>query len=568
MNRAFSNTKFVNLYKLVFALLVLLYAILLVIRPELGYGDEYAFLPTLQSGKYFPMYGMDFPYYDSAELGRFGPLGAQEYNLVALLSNAPLAYFGFNALLLVGFSFIFIAILKQLLPDGPYLYAIPVLLFLTPGFTLTFFKLLYSEKSVLFYLSVFLLSFLVFQKKQKLIYLIIALIGANAAIYYKETPFLAIGAFAFAHMLFTWRTANTRVRLLDGLLMGSALLYIGIYAVEILPYRMFPELNFTNSGWQVFLKNLLNYGLFSDPIVVLLLLPLTAWRIYVVLIRRSEPAHPIHDPLLAAGSTYAAAYFILNMYTPYYFLPVYLFALPPIFYFLTRDRLRHFAWKSAVVVTVFVLVVNAVPLSIHYLTYNKYVPINFNRTLDFLVQDINKRYTDQRLAIFFDGVDRGTGRGVYYVVGEYLRFKGLAIDKFDFKSRNEALDPSPFLGHRSPFDRDEDIERLNAQYRFAYPKFPFTVFQPGPLPEIRKGDYLVVSPQSTASLDAAYLEHLKEDYDMVFKTDSPLAVPRLTLKTLVKYALVNWLTSEQKGKGFIVNENLWNWPDYYVFVKK
>ena len=567
MSLAFSNTKSFNVYKVTFALLVLLYAMLLVIRPELGYGDEYAFLPTLQSGKYFPMYGKDFPYYDAAELGRLNPLAGQEYNLAALVSNTPLAYFAFNASLLVGFSLIFVDILRRLLPDQPYLYAIPILLLLTPGFTLAF------------------SSFYMWIRAPCSISAFFAIVpgipeGAEADLPHRRTHWRQCRDLyqgdrlprdrrvCFAHMLFTWRTADTRVRLLDSLLMGSALLYIGIYAVEILPYRMSAELNFTNSGWMVFLKNLLNYGLFSDPIVVLLLLPLTVWRIYVVLMRRSEPAHPIHDPLLAAGSTYAVAYFILNMYTPYYFLPVYLFALPPIFYFLTRDRLRHIVWKSAMVVTAFVLVVNAIPLSIHYLTYNKYVPINFNHTLDFLVQDINRRYTDQRLPIFFDGVDRGTGRGVYYVVGEFLRFKGLAIDKFDFKSRNEALDPSPFVGHRSPFDRDGDIERLNAQYRFTYPKFPFTVFQPGPLPEIRKGDYLVVSPQSTASLDAAYLERLKEDYDLVFKTDSPLAVPRLTFKTLVKYVLVNWLTSEQKGKGLIVNENLWNWPDYYVFVKK
>jgi hypothetical protein len=550
------------------AAVVLLYAVLLLIEPQLGPSDEYAFLPTLQSGKHFPMYGSEFPYYDSAKLGRFSPLGAQEYNLVALVSNAPLAYFSFNALLLIGFSLIFIAILRRALPVQPFLYVAPILLFLTPGFTLTFFKLLYTEKSVLFYFSVFLLSFLAFQKEQKLTYLITGLIGANLAIYYKETAFLAIGALAFAHILFTWRTANGRMRLLDGLLMGSALLYIGIYAVSILPYRMHAELNFTNSGWMVFLKNLLNYGLFSDPTVVLLLLPLTAWRIYVVLMRRTEPAHPIHDPLLAAGSTYAVAYFILNMYSPYYFLPVYLFALPPIFCFLTRERLRHIVWKSVIVVTVFVLVVNAIPLSIHYLTYNKYLAVNFNETLDFLVQDINKRYTEQRLTIYFDGVDRGTGRGVYFVVGEYLRYKGLAIDKFDFKSRNEALDPSPFIGHRSPFDSDADIERLNARYSFTYPKFPFSVFQPGPLPEVRKGDYLVVSPHSTLNIDAAYLGRLKEDYDLVFKTDSPFAVPRLTLKTFIKHLMVTRLTPEQKGRGMIVSENLWNWPDYYVFVKR
>lgn len=568
MSLAFSNTKSFNWYKLAFVLLALLYATLLVIRPELSPSDEYAFLPTLQSGKHFPMYGKDFPYYDAAELGRLAPLAGQEYNLVALVSNTPLAYFAFNALLLLCFSLIFVSILKRLLPGHRYLYVIPILLFLTPGFTLTFFKLLYIDKSVLFYFSVFLLSFLVFQKTPKPIYLIAALIGANVAIYTKETAFLAIGAFTFAHMVFTWRTANTRIRLLDSLLLLSALLFIGIYAIEILPYRMSIAPNFTNSGWMVMLKTILNYGLFSDPIVMLLLFPVTAWRVYAVLVRRSEVAHPIHDPLLAAGTTYASAYFILNMYSPYYFLPVYLFALPPIFYFLTRDRLRNFALKSVVVATACVLVVNAVPLSIHYLAYNKYLPINFNLTLDFLVQDINARYTDQRLAIFFDGVDRGTGRGVYFVVGEFLRFKGLAIDNFDLKSHNEALDPSAFIGHRSPFDRDEDIERLSARYRFTYPQFPFTVFQPGPLPEIRKGDYLVVSPHSTANLDAAYLEQLKKDYDLVFKTDSPFAVPRVTLKTLVKYLMIQRVPTEERSKGMIVSENLWNWPDYYVFIKK
>jgi hypothetical protein len=130
------------------------------------------------------------------------------------------------------------------------------------------------------------------------------------------------------------------------------------------------------------------------------------------------------------------------------------------------------------------------------------------------------------------------------------------------------LDPSPFLGHRSPFDNDEDIEHMNARYQFTYPKFPFTVFQPGPLPEIRKGDYLVVSPQSTANLDSAYLEYLKKDYDLVFKTDSPFAVPRVTLKTLVKYYMIQRMPAEQRSKGMIVSENLWNWPDYYVFIKK
>ena len=86
-----------ELLKRVFISLVLLYAVFLLVEPALGLSDEYAFLPMLQIGKYFPMYGEDFPYYNTAELGSFGPLGGQEYNLVAFFTNSPLGYFGFNA---------------------------------------------------------------------------------------------------------------------------------------------------------------------------------------------------------------------------------------------------------------------------------------------------------------------------------------------------------------------------------------------------------------------------------------------------------------------------------------
>ena len=552
-----------------FAMFVIIYSALLMVQPELSPSDEYAFLPTLQSGKAFPMYDEDFPYYDTNQLGRFSPLNAQEYNFVALISNAPLAYFTFNALLLIGFSLIFVAILKRMLSDHTYLYAIPIIVFLTPGFPVAFFKLLYVEKYVLFYFSVFLLAFLMFQEQQKWRDFMIALLGATVAIYEKETAFLAIGAFAVAHLALAWRVMSRRARLLDGLLVGSALLYISLYIVIILPQKVAHQSYLPhNESMGTSIKNLLNYGLFSDPIVVFLLFPLMAWRVYAVFVRKSEPCHPVHDSLLVAGSAYAGAYFILNMYSPYYFLPVYLFALPPIFYFLTRDRLKHWGWKAAVMVTVFVLTVNAVPVSLHYLAYNKYLPVNFNRTMDFLVQDINRRYSGERLAIFFDGVDRGTGRGVYFIVGEFLRFKGLAIDKFDFKSRQEAVDSGPFIGRRSPFDRDEDIERLQARYNFVNPQWPFTVFQPGPLSDIHSGDYLVVSPHSTANLDATYLESLSKDYEMVFRADSMFAIPRVNLKMAVKYLMIRGLTSEQRGGRVIVNENLWNWPDYYVFVKR
>ncbi len=553
--------------KIFFMLFLSLYIILLLINPQLGPSDEYHFLPTLQSGKIFPMYGKDFPYYNSVELGRFGPLGGQEYNLVALISNTPLAYFAFNAMLLLIFIIILIKILREFSSNNYLNYFTVVLLLLMPAVTNTFFKFLYVEKNVIFYLSVFLISFIAFQKQQKAAYFIIALLSANIAIYYKETVFIAVAVFSAAHLVLSWRQINRKGRLLNILLIISAAIYISIYLLTIQPNIHSAYLpSSAHNSFLIFIKNILNYGLFSDPILILILIPLTVWRTFQVFFRRSE-SHPILDPMLAVGAAYVAAFIVLNMYSPYYLLPAYLFALPPMLYFFEKSKMKNLFWKATFVAATFVLITNTIPLGIHYITYNKYVPVNFNKTLDFLIADINRRYEGHRLNIFFDGVDRGTGRGVYFVAGEFLKFKGLSISRFDFKSDMEARETGPFVGRRSPFDKDADIEAVDPEHTYKYPDFPFEVFQPGPLSQVQSGDYLIVSPHSTKSFDSEYVEKLKDDYTMVFHTHSSLAFPRITLKTGIKYLMSRAITYEEKAK-MIINENLMNWPDYYVFVKK
>ena len=551
-----------------FLIFVLLYALLLLINPQLGPIDEYAFLPTLQSGKFFPMYGEGFPYYNSVELGRFSPLGGQEYNLVALISNTPPAYFVFNAILLSGFIIIFLKILREFSSNSSLNYFAVVLLLLMPAVTNTFFKILYVEKNVIFYLALFPISFIAFQKQQKAVYLILALLSANIAIYYKETVFIAVGVFSAGHLFLSWRQINRKGKFLDILLIASSAIYISIYLLMILPETRSAYLpSSAQNSFFAFIKNTLNYSFFSDPVPILILIPLTIWRIYAVVFRRKK-SHPILDPMLGAGAAYVAAFVLLNMYSPYYLLPVYLFALPPILYFFEQGKMRNIFWKGALTITAFFLIANAIPLGIHYLTYNKYVPVNFNKTLDFLIADINRRYEGQRLNIFFDGVDRGGGRGVYFITGEFLKFKGLSIKKFDFKSAMEAQEPGPFVGRRSPFDKDADIEAVDPDHAYKYPDFPFAVFQPGSLPQIQSGDYLIVSPHSIKNFDKGYIEKLKDDYVLRFSTHSSLAFPRINLKTWIKYLMLRRLTTEQKSGGVIKNENLMNWPDYYVFIKK
>lgn len=547
-------------------LLLAAYVILMLLNPQLGPGDEYHFLPTLQSGKPFPLYGADFPYYSSVELGRFSPLGGQEYNLVGVFTNSPLGYFAFNALEMVSCVFLLAWVLRRHSTSAALVYLSLAALLLTPGFTLAFFKLLYVEKNVLFLLAAFMASYLLFQRQSKPIYLALTLLCANVAIYYKEPVFAAIAVFAAGHLLLAWRDSGTSSRLLDGLLIASALLYAGIYLFVVWPQRgpvlYAPAL--ADASVLAWAKNFANYAFFSDPIPLLLLLPLLLWRLFRVF-GRGEAAHPLLDPMLAAGAAYVGVFLVLNMYSPYYLLPAYVFALPPAIHFMSR--LRNFFWKACLGATALVLVFNAIPLAIHYIAYNKYVPVNFNRTMDFLVDDINRRYVGERLNIFFDGVDRGAGRGTYFIAGEYLKFKGLSLRKFDFKSDIEARDATPPVGRASPFDNPDDVRAVDPGGAYAYPQFPYSVYQPGPLPRVASGDYLVVSPQATRNFDDRYLSGLEKNYEMVFRTHSPLAVPRFDLKTLVKYFLSRSLEPARKSQ-LMLNENLWNWPDYYVFRRR
>ncbi len=555
--------------KYILVFLALLYSAILIVSPALGPSDEFAFLATLQSGKYLPTHGADFPYYNAIELGRFTPLGGQEYNLVAFFTNSPLGYFGFNAAELLLCAALLMWLLRQYSAVPALAYLAGILLLLTPGFTLAYFKLLSIEKNVLLLFVSFLMAYHLFQRRQHVGYFVLALLCANAAIYYKEPVFAVIAVFAGAHLILAWKTSTRPSRVLDGMLIASAMLYLGIYLVTVFPYIKGAYLPSADDyNFFIRAKNIANYALSSDPIPVLILIPLLFWRLFLVFGRRL-PAHPVLDPMLAAGAAYMGVFFALNMYGPYYLLPAYAFILPPVVYFLGRGELRGVFWKASFALTALVLAFNAIPLAVHFVAYNKYMPANFNKTMDFLVEDISRRYAGERLNIFYHGTDREAGSATYFIAGEYLKFKGLSIRKFDFKSDVEAKAPVQTGATRlSPLDREEDIKAVDPHGDYKNPGLPFSIFQPGPAQQIQRGDYLVVSPQSTKYFNQHDIEKLREHFDLVFYTKSTFAIPRFDLKVFVKYMLYRGLPPEARTKAVISNENIWNWPDYYVFVKK
>jgi hypothetical protein len=539
-------------YTALFVSLVLVYAGLLLVSPALGPNDDYAFLSTLQSGRPLPPYGHNFPFYDDARIGRFDPLVAQEYNLVARISATPAAYYALNAIELLIFAALLYAVLRGAARDIRIATGAALLLFLSPGMTNAWFRLELGERGAALFLVAFLAAHLRLQRSGSLWAAALAVVAANVALYYKEPVFLALGTYAAAHLVLSRRDRPKIVTAVDALVITGALLFVLLYFVDVSAVR--GPWRYSNSvyPWSVVAtKNLLNYTLFSDPLIMLLLLPLTATRAYAVWVWH-EPPHAVFDSMLLAGCAYTSVFFVANIYGPYYLLPAYVFALPALLYFLAGRRyLERPAWKAVAVCAAAVLAVDTLPMGLHYLTYNKYLPVNFNRTIAFLASDIEAGGQAGRTRIFIDGVHRAQDTTVFFIFGEFLRHRGLRPEQFDVES-----DVAP--------TRPAAPATLRPRYLMEY-----GAYRGGPVPTPAAGDYRVVSPASEQDITAPYLASLRRNYRLVFATTSPLAFPAYTAKTAVKELLDARLTADlKKRQGLIVSENTLERPDFYVFVHK
>ncbi len=548
------KNKEIDWWKIIFAVFVAGYALIMLVKPSLGPVDDYNLLPTLQIGRLIPFYSSQFPYGNFMELGRFSILTPMEYYFFVLFSKSPSAfwYFLVHAFQYVIVMVLFIKILSKFTSNKILIYLVPILFSLTSDMTIPFFRTLLNERNLIFYYAIFLFFYLSYLEKPKLHYLIFGITAANLAIYYKENAFVALFAFVFCHLVLTWKKSELKAKIFDGLTLLSSFVYLFLYYFIV--YRhlasdaVLYNATFFNSSL-VFLKNVFNYGFFSVPILILILLPFTVWRIYKFL-RKQLELNPIYDSMLIAASLFVLAYFVLNIYSPNYLMPAYIFALPPLIYFFAQTQQRTLIWKGIMIICCLVLVFNVFPAGIHYLTYYKYLSVNFNKTLDFLIKDIDSRYPDKRADIFIDAVDPKAGAAVYFIFTNFLEYKGLSPQRFDFKSTLKTGDA--FL------------------IKIQGNRLPYTIFQDNAPQQIKSGDYFIVpSEATTKNITSNYLQSLNKDYALLFKTTSPLAFPSLNLKTLAKYILSQRLSQSQKTEeGLIINENLMHWPDYYVFIKR
>jgi len=544
---------------LALGLFAFIYVVVLISHAALGPTDDFVFLRTLQQGKPLLYYSSSFPYYDMYKIGRFSPLTAMEYNLVGLFSRSPdpAWYYAIHAIQLLAFLVLMVALLRSLKLSYRWSCLIAALLTLLPGFTFTWFRLQMTEHDVLIAFLVFLLAYLAEREKHRLSTFLVTLTAANIALYYKETAFIAIGAFALAHQLLSRPPERLNLRRLDLLLIVSVLFYLFLYAVLILPGGgILSYGKDAQSFLAVTFKNFLNYTFVSDSFLMLVIVPLALWRFIVLLRRRAEP-EPIADALLFASVAYIAGFALLRFSSVYYFLPLYALALPAAFWLLRQKQYRKRGWKILIAVTIFCTAVNTIPLGLHQLTYYKYQSVNFNRALDTIIADARTRPAHARANIFLAGLNRGSGNWTYFIVSEFLQAKGLRADQFDLRAEIED--------ERKPKEQPLPL---------AVPKItlPYTVFQGDGPSQPTSGDYLIVGPLSNDpgrnSISHTYLQSLETDYRLLYASRSRFELPQATLKEVGRLLVSSGATPDQHFLGISRKPPNWDSPDYYVFIKR
>lgn len=540
----FKKYKKIDWIKIFFYPIVLIYSGFIVMNASFGVIDDHGLLDTLLVGK-------EMPFFIIPEIGRFFPLDGYEYSLISNMSLLPISFYLYNAVQFFVIIYLMYKILVEIV-DGKrqniIFFAILFLIFM-PGFTSSWLRLFIPERSELLFFIAFLFFFLKYQKEQKIVYLLVGLLSANIALYYKEPAFLMLGSFAFFHLVFGWKELNIKQKIFDFLLIISAFIFIVIYFFVVHVHKGDTLYGAsTINPLLVFVKNIFNYTL-SDPLVVFIMLPLVLWRIYAII--KSKKVNCLYDAMLFSSAIYVLVFLKLNMFAHHYLLPAYAFGLVAIVYFIFQEQLyKTIVFKFLGVLTGLFLIFSSLPTGLHLMSHYKNVPNNFQDTLSFLTRYIETKAVDgQRVSIFIDGVNRNGGE-VHHSFIKYLEFRGLKSNQFDIKSDEDDNGILPIMEPKE-----------NASY---------TILSQITASNMVSGDLIIVTPYTAkyVGLDKKEISEMNDRLELLYHADSFLEIPNIGVKSVIKQFYRARQDSVKNNK-VMASENIFQMPlDFYVFRKK
>lgn len=413
----------------------------------LGPLDDHHMLGMILQGADFGLYVMP----ELAKLGRFVPLTAQEYAVLAKIFGAsPELFYLFSALKLLPCGFLAYLCLITTGARNFTVFVLWCVTLLSMGVANTLFRLSASELNLLILMFVLAWSSLTVLKndgprpEKAGAIAALGLVSFFASLFYKELAFVFGAALGCAEWLRHRRSRNERPPIFVYVLITTSVAYVAGYSLWRFTYASGSYATFHSSS----AMDVLPLFASSDPFLLLVVMPLTAYRAAVVVVRPAS--HLIYDSFLIAACAYVCAYLALGMFNWYYLLPAYAFAVTGVAGSLAR--LNVYA-RRAVLLAVALCGLNVIPAAASDVKWYKTVANNhypFVRSLaEWLTAHASQGPVPRTLVL--PGVSPDSGVEIIVSLKKYLSAFGVRDQSIELRGNdppdNAAISRANLINH-------------------------------------------------------------------------------------------------------------------------
>jgi len=384
----------------------------------------------------FSVQGRNFSPPVWSALGRFYPLGDQEFNLLKVITRSPAGYHALVALQLLVLVAVLLVVLRAF--QVRYRVLIVSAAMLEPSFLIPFTGFVYPERNVLFWLAVMLLCLQGYFRTRARIYFVGCLVATHFALYYKETVVLFVVAYATAQLLVRlsatrrtgavhWPEFFKKNSLSVGML-GVSAIYLMFFLIVMLPHRSFSYI----SGLREPLSFVLLSYLQIDwlPFILLVVLVLR----FGLFLFSDGRLDAMWDPLAIGALAYFFGVVSLRISSGYYMAPVDLFALLYLANISLLWLSKASRFRIAAVATAFFFVLfDDIAYSSFRMVERKGVITTKSQFADFLSSYLSAAKS-RKVELFFPYSDG------YRLMGlaSYLRYRGFPLQGDDVASNETA----------------------------------------------------------------------------------------------------------------------------------
>ncbi len=294
-------------------------------------GDDYQFLMTTAIGKCS---------HGATWASRFWPLGLSDYSILLLFKSgkgvSALAHYIHNCVILIVSSLaMFFLLLKKTKKNCFISLLSVILLFLSTDFLQIHMYCIYPERMLFCIFCLFMLFVDKAMETQKTYWFLFAFIISAYSIYMKELVFVVFLAISILELSFGNLSKKTKIFHVSMLL--NAMIFVVIYGYR----RIF--LTHKNAYASVISSiSDISFAQFINEPILFLIVGLALFRGCIILLKKDELSFA--DSCLFASVGYAFSYFLLKLYSAYYFIPAIVLFLPAFAIFIDRiDTIRVLA---------------------------------------------------------------------------------------------------------------------------------------------------------------------------------------------------------------------------------